>query len=143
MAAIFAFFTPNLQAETDNTTSTQAANILENAKAINPAVAKEFGTLLVQDAQGRIKPLNTLSTEILDKVSGSDSFDGMSADEVMFGMLLEPKSWHIKRDLSKNGKKKRQEENLYQIHQSLENDYETSLSQVILFKRMVDKSVYH
>ncbi len=95
MATIFAFFTPNLQAGTDNATSTQAANILENAKAINPAVAKEFGTLLVQDAQGRIKPLNTLSTEILDKVSGSDSFDGMSADEVMFGMLLEPKSWQL------------------------------------------------
>lgn len=95
MAFVFTFLTPSLYANNGDINSVQAANILESAKAINPAVAKEFGTLLVQDAQGRIKPVNTLSIEVLDKVSGSNSFDGMSADEVMFGMLLEPKSWQL------------------------------------------------
>ncbi len=87
---LFAFFAQNLQAE-----EKMAANILTTAKSVNPQIAQEFGKLLVQDAQGRIKPINTLSTEVLDKVSGTNEFDGMNADEVMFAMLLEPKSWQL------------------------------------------------
>lgn len=94
-AAIIAFFMAfalDMKAA-DNNTLQQAANILENAKSVNKQVADEFASLLVQDAQGRIKPVNTLAIEIMDKVSGSSSFDGLSANETLFAMLLEPKSW--------------------------------------------------
>ena len=59
------------------------------------ALAREFGTLLVQ-SKGRIEPLNTLNKEILYKLSGRDSFAGMSADQVVLGMISYPKIWeHI------------------------------------------------
>ncbi|MGP1580115.1 MAG: cytochrome c biogenesis protein CcsA [Wolinella sp.] len=59
------------------------------------ALAREFGTLLVQ-SKGRIEPLNTLNKEILYKLSGRDSFVGMSADQVVLGMISHPKLWeHI------------------------------------------------
>jgi cytochrome c-type biogenesis protein CcsB len=92
---LFAFLTPNIYAA-DNASQIdgmQAANILQNAKSVNKEVADDFGRLLVQDAQGRLKPINTLAIEVLDKVSGSSSFDGMSANETLFAMILEPKSW--------------------------------------------------
>ncbi len=59
------------------------------------ALAREFGALLVQ-SKGRIEPLNTLNKEILYKLSGRDSFVGMSADQVVLGMISYPKIWeHI------------------------------------------------
>ncbi len=91
LVLFFAFLAPTLYAADEKV----AENVLATAKSVNPAIAKEFGKLLVQDAQGRIKPINTLSIDVLDKVTGASEFDGMSADEVMFAMLLEPKSWQL------------------------------------------------
>jgi cytochrome c-type biogenesis protein CcsB len=55
--------------------------------------AREFGKLLIQDPQGRIKPMNTLSSEILRKVSRKTSLNGMGSDQVLLGMLADPVTW--------------------------------------------------
>jgi len=94
-ALLFAFMTPNLHAADEQVAAPQAENVLANVKSIDKKVAKEFSNLLVQDAQGRIKPLNTLFIDIMDKVSGSNEFDGMNANEAVFSMLMEPKSWQM------------------------------------------------
>lgn len=91
---LFAFLTPNLHAAQDAGAPT-AETLLANIKSIDKNVAKEFSNLLVQDTQGRIKPLNTLFIDIMDKVSGSNEFDGMNANEVVFSMVVEPKSWQM------------------------------------------------
>ena len=93
VALLALMFTSDLRAEDNGSLAMQSQSVISSAKAVNKEVADAFSTLLVQDFQGRIKPVNTLAVEIMDKVTGSETFDGMSANEVMLGMLLEPKSW--------------------------------------------------
>ncbi len=81
----------HVQAADEN--GTQAVNILENAKSVNKKIADEFGSVLIQDAQGRVKPINTLAIEIMDKVYGSDNFEGLNANQVLLGMILDRPSW--------------------------------------------------
>ena len=59
--------------------------------------AAKFGTLLVQDPGGRLKPLNTLSSEFLRKVTRSEEWKGMSSDQVVLGMMLYPAKWQKER----------------------------------------------
>ncbi|MDR2153194.1 MAG: cytochrome c biogenesis protein CcsA [Helicobacteraceae bacterium] len=55
--------------------------------------AKRFGTLLVQDSSGRIKPIDTLAREALSKISKKTSIAHLSATQVFLGMLSAPKGW--------------------------------------------------
>lgn len=55
--------------------------------------ANRFGHVLVQDYDGRLKPINTLSSEMLRKVSRKSSWEGLSSDQVMLGMLTSPDRW--------------------------------------------------
>jgi cytochrome c-type biogenesis protein CcsB len=52
-----------------------------------------FGEILVQDHQGRIKPLNTLASEAIRKVSGHKRIEGTSPEEALLGMLSYPVFW--------------------------------------------------
>jgi cytochrome c-type biogenesis protein CcsB len=60
---------------------------------VNPEHAHSFGELLVQDHNGRIEPISTLSSEILRKVSRKTSFNGLTSDQVFLGMLENPGYW--------------------------------------------------
>ena len=44
--------------------------------------ASEFGKVVIQDA-GRMKPINTFSSELLRKVSKSDTYKGLNSDEAI------------------------------------------------------------
>lgn len=55
--------------------------------------ADRFGGILVQSRDGRIKPIDTVSTEVLNKVHGSSTFKGMSANQVTLSMMASPKEW--------------------------------------------------
>jgi cytochrome c-type biogenesis protein CcsB len=55
--------------------------------------AKRFGSLLVQDANGRIKPIDTLARETLSKISRQNEFSALSATQVFLGMLSVPEGW--------------------------------------------------
>ena len=56
--------------------------------------AEKFGELIIQDTQGRMKPMNTLATEILAKMyRGSELKIGnytLNADQVILGMMIRP-----------------------------------------------------
>ncbi len=56
--------------------------------------AAEFGSLVIQDAGGRMKPLNTFASELLRKVSKSDTFKELSADQVLISIIKNPISWY-------------------------------------------------
>lgn len=60
---------------------------------INKEHAKKFGHLLVQDQDGRMKPVNTLSSEILRKIYRKDKMMGMNSDQIFLGMLTNPMYW--------------------------------------------------
>lgn len=62
--------------------------------AFDKAHAQKFGTLVVQDTRGRMKPMDTLSTEVLAKVHGSSTFDvggvKLTPNQVILGMMIRP-----------------------------------------------------
>lgn len=62
-------------------------------KTVPSGHAQLFGELLIQDNQGRIKPINTLSSQVLRKISRKTSISGLSADQVLLGMLSNPEYW--------------------------------------------------
>jgi cytochrome c-type biogenesis protein CcsB len=55
-------------------------------------VAEKFGYLVTQ-AQGRMKPMNTLNSELLSKISRKSSLLGMNSDQIILGMLTRPEIW--------------------------------------------------
>jgi cytochrome c-type biogenesis protein CcsB len=55
--------------------------------------AAKFGRLLVQDQDGRLKPMNTVASELLRKISRKNSFKGLNPEQVYLGMLLDPQKW--------------------------------------------------
>lgn len=67
--------------------------VIQAAKSFDRAHADKFGHLIVQDASGRMKPLDTLSHEILAKLNRSDSFLGLTSNQVVLGMMLRPDAW--------------------------------------------------
>lgn len=62
--------------------------------AVSEEHAREFGKLVVQDAGGRMKPINTFASEILRKVSLQTSYGDMNADQVLLSMMLNPALWY-------------------------------------------------
>jgi hypothetical protein len=42
------------------------------------------GRLVIQDAGGRMKPINTFSSELLRKVNHSNDYKGMNSDQVFY-----------------------------------------------------------
>ena len=56
--------------------------------------ANNFGKLIIQDSGGRMKPINTLATEILAKIHNGDSLNiagyKLDANQVILGMMIKP-----------------------------------------------------
>ncbi|WP_291118476.1 cytochrome c biogenesis protein CcsA [Flavobacterium sp. UBA6135] len=55
--------------------------------------AAKFGALVIQDQGGRMKPVNTFSSELLRKVSKSDHYKGFNSDQVFLSMSQYPFYW--------------------------------------------------
>ena len=65
-----------------------------NAETNKKAHLNELNNLLIQDeVQGRIEPFNTYASDVLRKISKKDSYNKMSASEVILGMVANPSSW--------------------------------------------------
>ena len=65
----------------------------EQVKNIDVGHANHFGTLLVQTSDGRIKPLDTLATEYLNKISAKDGMFGLNHNQIILGMASNPEPW--------------------------------------------------
>ena len=61
---------------------------------IDESHAVKFGEIVIQDAGGRMKPLNTFSSELLRKVSKSDNYNGLNSDQVFLSILRNPLAWY-------------------------------------------------
>ncbi|SOC81184.1 cytochrome c-type biogenesis protein CcsB [Salinimicrobium sediminis] len=64
------------------------------ANVVSEEHAAEFGRLVVQDAGGRMKPVNTYSSELLRKLSKSDDYEGLTSDQVIVSMTENPTIWY-------------------------------------------------
>lgn len=56
--------------------------------------SEKFGHVIIQDVGGRMKPVNTFSSELLRKVSKSDTYEGMNADQTFISMTQFPRYWY-------------------------------------------------
>ncbi len=56
--------------------------------------AIKFGKLVIQDNGGRMKPINTFSSELLRKLSFKDTYEGHSSDQVFLSMMMNPALWY-------------------------------------------------
>jgi hypothetical protein len=69
------------------------SGVAQDPVAIPLEQAKIFGRLQVQDLGGRLKPMNTLSSEVLRKVSRKSKLNGLTADQVFLGMMYDAHTW--------------------------------------------------
>ncbi len=67
--------------------------IIKEVLSFNKEHADRFGRLIVQDTAGRMKPLDTLSLEVLNKIYRSNTIMGLDANQVLLGMMMSPKAW--------------------------------------------------
>ena len=64
------------------------------ANAVPKEHAEKFGSIVIQDERGRMKPVNTFSSELLRKLSKKDKYEGLSADQVFVSMIQNPFLWY-------------------------------------------------
>lgn len=85
------------------TTTAQHTHVKPTEKQLDSLFAKykvseehaaKFGRIIIQDAGGRMKPANTFSSELLRKVSHSDTYRGMNADQTLLSMALMDRIWY-------------------------------------------------
>jgi cytochrome c-type biogenesis protein CcsB len=94
IVALFIFGTTNLKAEVkvaDNLNNT--VTYLEKYKDESKEISEKFSHLIVQADMGRMKPIDTLSREILNKLARQSEFLGMNPNQVVLGMLSNPNIW--------------------------------------------------
>jgi cytochrome c-type biogenesis protein CcsB len=59
----------------------------------NSAEAKAFGKIWVQGTEGRMKPVNTLSSEMLRKMFGENKIGRMTPEQFWLSLLTHPDEW--------------------------------------------------
>ena len=78
----------------DNTPTAQQVDSLLHAMTPSKEHAASFGKLVIQDAGGRMKPINTFSSELLRKLSLKDKYTDFNSDQVFLSMMLNPRIWY-------------------------------------------------
>jgi cytochrome c-type biogenesis protein CcsB len=73
-------------------TQTQIDSVLK-ATMVDKAHAAKFGALVIQDDEGRMKPINTFSSELLRKISFNNRYKEMNSDQVFLSMMLNTPAW--------------------------------------------------
>jgi ABC-type transport system involved in cytochrome c biogenesis permease subunit len=71
----------------------QTSSYEERFASATQTAAEAWGRLTVQARTGRTQPVDTLSREILRKLSRRESWDGLSASQVVLGIITRPQKW--------------------------------------------------
>lgn len=74
-------------------TEKQLDSIITSLSVSNDHSA-QFGRIIIQDDRGRMKPVNTFSSELLRKVSHEDHYKGLNSDQVFLSMTQFPQVWY-------------------------------------------------
>ncbi|MBK3332012.1 cytochrome c biogenesis protein CcsA [Persephonella atlantica] len=69
--------------------------VINQVKKISKEHADKFGTVLTQGVDGRVEPVDTLSIDVLNKVSKRTSFYGLDHNQILLGMLVMPRYWQV------------------------------------------------
>ncbi|HLV47180.1 MAG TPA: cytochrome c biogenesis protein CcsA [Flavobacterium sp.] len=97
MVLLFTFLSVgSLQAQHQHNTmptEQQLDSLIQTVK-VPQEQADAFGRLVIQDYGGRMKPLNTFTSEMLRKVAKVEKFKGLDGDQVFISMRQYPMLWH-------------------------------------------------
>lgn len=74
--------------------SKEQIDSLLQSSMIGKEHADKFGKLVIQDEAGRMKPINTFSSELLRKLSLKDTYLGYNADQILLSMMMNPAVWY-------------------------------------------------
>ncbi|TRX39728.1 cytochrome c biogenesis protein [Flavobacterium restrictum] len=89
----FVGFAQNHEAHQHQIPTQKALDSLLIKYTVPESHATKFGRLIIQDAGGRMKPINTFSSELLRKVSHADTYQNMNSDQVLLSMTQYAKIW--------------------------------------------------
>ncbi|SFC19608.1 cytochrome c-type biogenesis protein CcsB [Flagellimonas taeanensis] len=97
IALFFALVSTNAQEDAHGhsvvPTQAQIDSVIQ-ATTVAKEHAEKFGALVLQDESGRMKPVNTFASELLRKLSGTDKYKDLSANQVFLSMMLNPGVWY-------------------------------------------------
>ncbi len=62
-------------------------------KNVNKEHANYYATMLVQSRDGRIKPLDTINTNYINKIAGTSTVAGLNHNQIILGMVTNPHAW--------------------------------------------------
>ncbi len=65
-----------------------------NNNPVDKAHADEFGKLIIQDFEGRLKPVQTTASDFLKKVSRQEKYDGLTPMQVFVGLHTNFLYWY-------------------------------------------------
>ena len=91
MAILFTF--SSISANAEDIKIDKDAQYLENYRAQSLETADKFAHLVVQSNAGRMKPIDSLNRDILNKLTRKNSFLGMTPNQVVLGMISRPEVW--------------------------------------------------
>ncbi len=70
-----------------------AQNPIQSIEKIPAQQIENFNKIIVQGHSGRFKPMNSVSSETFRKFSRLSSYEGLTPDQVMLGMMINPNYW--------------------------------------------------
>ncbi|MGW8169532.1 MAG: cytochrome c biogenesis protein CcsA [Sulfurovaceae bacterium] len=74
-------------------TPLKAAEVNASLPKFDKQHIEKFKRLVVQDGQGRMKPIDTMATEVVSKITGKTTMFGADASELFLGMMLKPEEF--------------------------------------------------
>jgi cytochrome c-type biogenesis protein CcsB len=78
-----------------STLNAQNAHVNQvNSNPVDKEHADKFGHLIIQDYEGRFKPVQTTALEVLKKVSRQDKFEGQTPMQVFIGLHTNFNYWY-------------------------------------------------
>ena len=75
------------------TISNRQIDSILKANLVDEKHAEAFNQLIIQDAGGRMKPAHTFASELVRKVSQTNSFNDMKPSQVLLSIIENPRLW--------------------------------------------------
>ncbi|PHR27355.1 MAG: cytochrome C biogenesis protein [Fluviicola sp.] len=89
----FIFFTSFSNLFGQESLHSQKLNMSSLSSELFIASTKRFERLVIQDDEGRMKPINTFGSELLRKISKKNQFQEISSSQFIHSIFLTPKVW--------------------------------------------------
>ncbi len=96
--AVFFIFIFSIELSAQDRTFSLESNFnydsLIQVNKVSESHASKFGKILIQDLGGRMKPVNTFSSELIRKVSKRENYNDLNSDQMLISIMQTPVFWY-------------------------------------------------